>query len=712
MSVYALYPVARLLTLVIKAVGCHKAGLFLLEPGSKDFSARLVEPAGDDEPLAKVVIKEKSPVVEYLRRERKPLSRKRLAMSPEFGNLTKSEKQRIRSGDIELFVPLIRRDKLIGILALDKQGSAGYTAEDTALLEDFSSQIAVSIEKEHLQEPPTEYEETLSVINRSSAIITSSLDIQRIYDSFVEELRKLVDVNRAAIVLIEDNEIQFLALSSEAGSAWQLGGRLPIKGTAIERIAANRKAIIEPDLSLESHFTMGEYHLREGMRSVAYVPLVVRDEVIGTLIVASQHPDAYAQKQIDILEQLASRIAVPVENSRLYAKAQWMARIDELTGLLNRRSLDEIINSEVSRHSRYGGVLSLTILDLDSMKTVNDRHGHLAGDKLLGQIGLVLKRSIRRADQAFRYGGDEFAVLLPQTSIDAAMHVAERIRRQVASATRENIPCTASLGLASWPTDGVTANEIIAAADAALYQAKRSGGNRIQRYQATSLISNYMVTATQKDDDSEALSTIYFMAAAVDARDHYTGDHSRKVNKYAVALAKALNLDSQEINRISACALLHDIGKVGISDEILNKPGKLTAAEWKVIKSHPQLGATIASHVHQLATYIPGILYHHERYDGNGYPEGLKGEDIPHEARILAIADAFAAMTSNRHYSAALSYEETIAEIRSGAGTQFDPGLAEVFLSIIEETVSIQEGITGVRRARVNATPITTGGFK
>jgi diguanylate cyclase (GGDEF)-like protein/putative nucleotidyltransferase with HDIG domain len=702
----------ELLRLVVKAIGCNKTCLLFLESGSEDFSTQIVEPEDEDGHFASLRLAGHNPIADYLRREHKPLTRQNLATLPEFRSLQESQSNEPYLNELELLVPLISRDRLVGMLALDKKQSGIYLLEDLNLLQEVASRVAESMEQEYLRERLKQREKELSVINRSSSIITSSLDIQRTYDSFISELKKAVDVSWAAITLVEENEVYFLTLSSEIGSPWQVGERIPLKGTANEWLADNKKAIIEPDLSAENRFVTGKYLQQQGVCSIAYLPLIVDDDVIGSLIVASQYPNGYSQSHLDLLEQLAGQIGAPIEHSRRYAEAQRMARIDELTSLLNRRSLDEILNGEVGRHSRYGGVLSLIILDLDSMKNVNDCYGHLAGDKLLKQIGSILKITIRSADQAFRYGGDEFAVLLPQTSIDDALHVAERIRLQVSSETKGDIPTTASLGLASWPTDGITSDEIVTAADAALYQAKRSGGNRSQRYQTTSLMSNYTEVNAPINQDSEALSTIYFMAAAVDARDRYTGDHSRKVNKYALAMAKALNLDPLETNRISACALLHDIGKVGISDEILIKPDKLNEDEWKAIKSHPQVGATIASHVRQLGPYIPGILYHHERYDGKGYPEGIKGDEIPLEARILAVADAFAAMTSDRSHSNAISYEEAIEEIKKGSCTQFDPNLVDVFLSIVDEILSTQERTAGATPAQIDSTPVATGGSK
>jgi len=454
--------------------------------------------------------------------------------------------------------------------------------------------------------------------------------------------------------------------------------------------------VVEPDLSQERRFDTGKYHLENGMRSVVYLPLIAKGEVIGSLTVGSRNPNAYSQRQIILFERLASQIAMPVENARLYAKVEEKARVDELTGLLNRRSLDEMITSEIGRHSRYGGIFSLIILDLDSFKEFNDNYGHLAGDKLLRQIGGVIKGAVRGADHAFRYGGDEFAILCPQTAIDAANQVAERVRKQVALKVKAgSIPITASLGLAGWPADGIGANEIIAAADAALYHAKRAGGNQSYCASGTLLPVDDIMYGFEGEQSDEALSTIYSLASTVDDRHRYSRNHSKKVSESALALAKALHLEPQEVSRLETCALLHDIGKISISDEILNKPGELTQDEWEAVKIHPRLGATIVSRVRQLAPCIAGILHHHERYDGNGYPKGLKGEDIPLEARILAIADAFAAMTSERPYAGALSVEEALEEIKKGADKQFDPHLVEVFISIETTALLPEEKMRG-----------------
>ena len=682
----------ELLELVTKAIGCTKAYLLFPETGSKDFVTKFVEPRGEDNPLLSFRLKGHNPILEYLAQEQKPLTRESLAVLPEFKSLWEQEREEIKVNEIELFMPLISRGRLIAVLALAKKVSGRYSLEDFNLLADVTNRVAVSMEKEYLQEQLKEREKELSVINRSSAILTSSLDIRQIYDSFIQELKRVVDVSWAAITLIEGDALHFLALFSGAGSAWRVGERIPIKGTATEWMAAHKKSVFEPDLLEKSRFSIGKYYIEHGIRSIAYLPLIVKGESIGSLIVASTRPNAYSPRQVLLLEQLASQIAMPVENSRLYAEVERQARIDALTGLLNRRSLDEMISSEIDRYSRYGGSFSLIIFDLDSFKVFNDNYGHLAGDKLLAQVGSITKGAIRNVDQAFRYGGDEFAILLPQTGVEVATEVAERVRKLiVAKVKSDSAPITVSLGLAGWPADGIRPMEILAAADMALYHAKRNGGDQICC--ASSILPSSSARGLDfgSDGDGETLSMVYTLAAAVDARDHYTGNHSKKVQKYTLALAKALKLEAGEVTKLSNCALLHDIGKVGIGNEILNKPDKVDEKEMEILKTHSRVGATILARAPQFACCAPIILYHHERYDGSGYPEGLKGEEIPLGARILAIADAFAAMTSERPYSKALPIEEALEELKRGAGTQFDPKLVDVFLSIMKTTQTMVE---------------------
>jgi diguanylate cyclase (GGDEF)-like protein len=686
---------AELLVLITKAIGCRKSALLFLD-SSGDFVAQFIESSNKEESLSGLKLRGDNPVVEYLGRERHPLTRENMATQPEFLGLWQQEKDILDQNQIELFMPLVSRDHLIGILIMDHKRSGRYNLEDYGLLEEVTKRVAVSMEKEYLREQLREREQELSVINSSNAIITSSLDIQRIYDNFIHELKRLVDVDWAAIAVIEDLEVYFMALSTEIGSAWKVGERLPLKGSGTEWVATHGKPIAENDLGVESRFTSSQYHLQQGVHSVVYLPLIISNRIIGSLIVASRKPNAYTVKQINLLQQLSLQIAMPIENARLYAKTERLARVDSLTSLLNRRSLDDTLNGEIGRHSRYGGVFSLMIIDLDSLKTINDNYGHLAGDELLRQVGSIIQTTVRESDRAFRYGGDEFAVLLPQTTLDAAYKVAERIRQQTfARIEIGSIPVSVSLGLSTWPSDGVAPAELIAAADAALYRAKRSGRNRtVCASSDLNPVARESVNIKVTDEpETGALSTIFALAATVDSRDRYSHNHSKQVHNYAVALGEEMGMNPLEINRLGTCALLHDIGKIGINDELLNKKEPLTPEEWELIKTHSKMGAAIVGHSSQLTPCVQGILHQHERYDGSGYPDGLKGEEIPLESRILAIADSFSAMTSIRIYSVTLTKEAAIEEIKNGAGTQYDPKLVDIFLKIAPRTLELAEKV-------------------
>ena len=671
------------ISLIAQSLACQRSCLLLPEAGNRSFNARFVYPPVEDNPMRELELRENSPVVTWLRQKGTVLPERNLAIFPEFQSIWQEEREEIKLAGVEIFVPLMNRGELVAVLAVtERRDGKLYGVEDIDLLESITAQVAASMEKEYFHEQLQEQDKEITLINRLTTIITSSVSIQEIFEGFVQELKKVVDVDWALIALIDGSELYFSALSSTIGSAWQTGERIPLEGTATEWVCRERKSLYEADLKRIHRFWTGEHYLQQGIRSVVYLPLTIKDECIGSLIVASHHPEVFTAKQIKLLEQVALQIATPIENAQLYARAEQRSRIDELTGLFNRRHFEERLKEEIGRHSRYGDVFSLLLLDLDNFKTYNDIYGHPAGDILLGQVGKIVKSSLRSGDQAFRYGGDEFAVILPRSAVDDAYVVAERVRVRIAREMEvKEISVTCSIGLASYPADGVISGELVTVADTALYYAKRTGGNRV--YISSKILSEPLDNAGTLARHN-GLSAIYALVSTVEAKDPYTYGHSRKVNSYAVALAEAIGLSPEEVSRVSTAALLHDIGKIGVPDKVLNKKGKLNAEDWEAIKSHPRLGATIVGNIPNLAPCVSIILHHHERWDGSGYPEGLKGEEISIEARILAIADSFEAMSSARPYRPAFCGEKVLKELRRGAGSQFDPKLVEVFIGIIE----------------------------
>ena len=674
-------------SLIAQSFDCRRACLLLPLAEDEGFSSRFTYPPVIDNPIGELKLRPDSPIVNWLERESTILPERNLAIFPEFQSMWTEEREEIRSAEVRMFVPLTNRGKLIAILAIsERRDGKLYTVEDIDLLEFISGRVAASMEKEYSHEQLREQDKETTLVNRLTAIITSSMSIQMIFDGFAQELQKEdMDIDWATIALIDGDELYFMALSTGIGSAWQTGERIPLEGTATERSYQEQQAEYEDDLKRVRRFSTSESLLQQGIRSVAYLPLNVTGRIIGNLILASRQPNAYNRRDKKLLEKVALQIAAPVENAHLYTRLEQRSRIDELTGLFNRRHFEERLREEVSRQTRYGDVFSIFMLDLDNFKAYNDTYGHPAGDILLGQMGKIVKGSVRNVDQAFRYGGDEFVVILPRTTREDAYVVAERVRVQIAKRMeKQTIAVTSSIGLASYPTDGVVADELVDVADNALYHAKRAGGNRILRSSdALSELPDeggFRGTYTKRN----GLSVLDALVSAVEARDSYMHDHFRKVNTYAVALAEAIGLSPDRVANVSTAALRHDIGKIGIPDKVLNKKGRLNEEDWKVVKTHPELGANLFRLIPDLAPCVNIVLYHHEWWNGSGYPEGLHGEQIPIEARILAIADSFEAMTSVRPYRHALPLKEIIKQLKQGAGLQFDPKLVDAFIRIVE----------------------------
>jgi diguanylate cyclase (GGDEF)-like protein len=360
-----------------------------------------------------------------------------------------------------------------------------------------------------------------------------------------------------------------------------------------------------------------------------------------------------------------------------------------MTGLANRRHFEERLIEEISRHTRYADSFSLLMLDLDSFKMFNDIFGHAAGDDLLRQVAGLIRSSIRASDQAFRYGGDEFAVLLPHTDINVAGHVAKRVCQDIdAHMQASSTNVTASIGIANCPANGVTASDLVTMADAALYYSKYHGGNRSS---AATDIQPVSQAPRSMETRGPNLAVVYALMAVVDTRDHYTYAHSHKVRSFAATLAKAIDSPANVVSRVGVASLLHDVGKIGTRDSVL-ATGKPTAPEeLDELRAHSRLGATIVASVPGLAECAPIILHHHEHYDGSGYPEGLIGESIPLEARILAVADAFANMVSERGGQPAMRWEKALEELKRQAGTRFDPMLVQAFVeAIIKSQVAME----------------------
>ena len=353
-------------------------------------------------------------------------------------------------------------------------------------------------------------------------------------------------------------------------------------------------------------------------------------------------------------------------------------RRDPLTDLLNRRGFEEAFDLELERCRRADTPLSLVVADIDRFKSVNDSLGHGAGDAALRNVAELIRSAKRRFDSAARVGGEEFAIVVPDTDEHGAYMLAERIRTSLARETR----LTVSLGVACSPLHGTTSDAVLQAADHALYAAKHLGRNR-------SVISSAEVpgilargAATGRDHGFVEVGALVSLAESLDVRDSGNPAHCHRVGRFSELIARELGLSPDEVERLRLAGILHDVGRVAVPESVVEKTGPLSAEEWGWVRAHPSTGARLleTTDFHEVRDWI---RLHHERPDGTGYPEGLNGEAVPLEARILAVADAYEAMTSDRPYRAALGADEAAEELRIGAGSQFDERVVEALLRVV-----------------------------
>jgi diguanylate cyclase (GGDEF)-like protein/putative nucleotidyltransferase with HDIG domain len=356
-----------------------------------------------------------------------------------------------------------------------------------------------------------------------------------------------------------------------------------------------------------------------------------------------------------------------------------LALTDPLTGLGNHRHFHERLQRELARAEETGGLVSLCFLDIDDFKRVNDQFGHPAGDRVLSQVASRL----RQGGESFRLGGDEFAVLLSGMDENQALETAQSIVQRISETELGKAGAiTVSAGVATFPQHGRERDALIRLADGALYWAKEHGKNQVRLARPdVAELSEFRRVASGVDRVARFRAAAS-LARAVDSRDAYTGSHSDRVASLSAQIAERLGLSADDVELTRLAGSLHDLGKLAIPEEILRKPASLTAAERLVLERHPQIGYRMLESlgVDPIADWV---LHHHERWDGGGYPDGLASDRIPLGARIIFVADAFDAMTSDRLYRAALSVDEAVAEMERCAGTQFDPDVVNAFLAAI-----------------------------
>jgi diguanylate cyclase (GGDEF)-like protein len=354
-------------------------------------------------------------------------------------------------------------------------------------------------------------------------------------------------------------------------------------------------------------------------------------------------------------------------------------RRDPLTGALNHGALVAHLAEEIERSRAAGLPLGVALVDIDNFRLLNDNHGHGAGDQALLALDDLLAAELPDRVIAGRYGPDEFLLVAPAAAVGELEPALERVRTRLADLSlefeaTERLPVTISAGLCTYPDHGESVTLLLAAVARTLQEAKAGGGDAIRVADADAAAAPPQV----------GFDVLQALVQAVDTKDRYTKRHSEDVARYGIFLANRLELPAEVVATIRVAGLLHDVGKIGIPDGILRKPGKLTAEEYAIVKQHVALGDAIVRDLPDLDLVRAGIRHHHERWDGDGYLDGLAGEGIPLIARILAVGDAFSAMTTTRPYRKALELREALRRLEDAAGSQLDESLVRVFIEGIE----------------------------
>jgi diguanylate cyclase (GGDEF)-like protein len=391
-----------------------------------------------------------------------------------------------------------------------------------------------------------------------------------------------------------------------------------------------------------------------------------------------------------VLSESVERLVVRI------AEVEALASTDPLTRLLNRLACLQVLEAEIERANRYARPLSIALIDIDHFKQVNDSHGHAVGDEVLRHVASLLRTNVRSVDSLGRYGGEEFLLVMPETDVDGGLASAETLRRVVGRAELTLPDTHVRVAISIGVTGGTGAGQLeidrlLREADSALYAAKAVGRDQVQAFRLVDDNSNISRATIDADARNRAnrLGTAAFEASnlhllgALSERPGWAGGASQVIANLAADIGRAVGLPDGDIDRIRTASLLHDLGKLAIPDEILSKPSALSPVEWRTIVEHPRIGQVVLEQAGSIREAAAIVLHHHEWFDGSGYPHGLAGAEIPLGSRIVAIADAYEAMISDRPYKHAMSHDEAIEELRRQAGIQFDPELVDVFISLV-----------------------------
>jgi diguanylate cyclase (GGDEF)-like protein len=596
------------------------------------------------------------------------------------------------------------------MVAMNPDREFVFEQRDLDVLVTAAGQVSVAVENARLFADEQRRSRQLAFLNNISRTAISSDDPVHMLTEIASEIQKNFSFDHIGIGLL-DRGTKEVEIKAEAGAtAHAMGKRIALGMGILGRVArTGERALVQNALPGNLSSILPE------ARAVLCIPITYGESLLGVLNVESRNENAFSPQDVLILNTLADLLATALHNAFVFQKLQQQSITDGLTGIKTRRFFWEALSAEWKRASRSGRPFSVVLIDLDKFKGVNDTMGHFEGDLVLARVGRLLEQKSRQSNVVARYGGDEFIVLMPETGSEQAQVLAERLRQWLATdpmLAEHHI--TGSFGVASFPMHGFSIEDIIRVADAGMYVSKRSGGNLVstaqefvegeefarQRQQISAYIEGFLQRERTGPEQLEELTSTLFklcggehdckvqllreaiesLSRAAESREASTAGHGDMVARYSEVMARALGLSAEETADLVFAARVHDVGKIFVSEQILNKPGPLNDEEFFQVKLHPHIGAEIVGKIPHSDMMREAIEHHHQRFDGSGYPDGLRGEQIALWARIIGLADAYANMVTEQSFSAARTPDQALDELSKMSGTRFDGMLVRLLI--------------------------------
>jgi diguanylate cyclase (GGDEF)-like protein/putative nucleotidyltransferase with HDIG domain len=639
----------------------------------------------------------------------------------------------IRTTGCICVVPLVAYDHAIGAMGVFSDHDHAFDEGHLELMRVLASEASIAIENARLFHEERTKARHLSLLNTVSRNAIATLNPDEMLAKITEQLEEGLTHDHVGIGVLDYSTRELVILAEGGARRGMVGHRVGLGTGLVGQVA--RTGHMAAFTTASNTNDPGLRPLLEDSTAAIALPIFYAEQLHGVLYVESSKLTDFSEEEVLLLRTLADLIAGAYHNALSFQKAQEQAITDGLTGVKTHRFFMESLSAEWKRSTRAGRAFALVLMDLDRFKFVNDFYGHLEGDLVLQRVGHILEANCRRSDVVARYGGDEFVMLMPETNMEHARQLATKLRGWVsADPLLRDKNISASFGIACYPLHGSTPQELIQVADASMYLSKHQGGNAVstadnfdpneakkwkrdvleaylgvtlkrlfstgpeafeeiysrlkqftESLATTEVTPGPEATPQAKALPQAVLDTVTSLAFAIDAKDHYTQGHSQKVSAYAALIGEGMGMNEAEVEEIRLGGVLHDIGKVAIPENILNKNGPLNPDEWDTMKSHVIFGAKILDPLAPLARVREMVLHHHEFFDGSGYPDSLAGEQIPLGARIIAVADAFDTITSDRTYKKARAAEDALNELERCANAQFDGRIVELFVRTMRQ---------------------------